>query len=366
MHSIDIINTDDDDDSMMFDPSVPYNDLPNLPVRKDVETTDVLKLCIMASRALGELKGLLESIPDQIIILELLPLQESRSSSEVENIVSSRDRLFMASSVSDVGSDIYTREILRYNRTLMSHSNAIMDEDTIRGICSEICGADVDYRNNPDDIVCLRNMHSVVYTPPSGENVHRLMRNLIEFIYSDDGLDPLVKMAIMHYQFEAIHPFFDGNGRTGRILNIIYLQYNQLIREPVLFLSRYIIDNRKRYYQLIRNVSGFGDWAPWIEFMLEGVYRTSLDTIRLIKSIVKEMDSTKAICLEHGVPSEVSEFVFANPFSTVSMMVDRLSLSRPTATKYVRIMESIGVLESIKEGRCSVYRNQGLLSLFRE
>ncbi|MBQ7405713.1 MAG: Fic family protein [Candidatus Methanomethylophilaceae archaeon] len=349
----------------MFNPQIPFDDLPKLPPHLDIETSEVMRSCVAASRALGELKGLLESIPDQRVLLELLPLQESRSSSELENIISSRDRLFMASSTID-DSDIYTREILRYNSAMVKYNRKIPDTKTIRNVCSEVCGMDVRYRSTPEDEVYLKRMGSVEYTPPSGDLVPQLMSNLMEYIFTDDEVDPLIKMAVIHYQFEAIHPFFDGNGRTGRILNVMYLQYNHLLNEPVLFLSGFIIDNRKRYYELLRRVSSDSDWEPWILFMLEAVRKTSHDTIRLIRNILKKMDDAKNVCSGLKIPLEVVDFIFATPFSTPSQIQSALSLSRPTAMKYLNQLESVNILSSRKTGRKHLFVNDGLLSLFKE
>ena len=350
-----------------FDSEAPFDELPPLPPREDIETESVLKACIGASRALGELRGLVETVPEQKILLELLPLQESRSSSEIENILSSRNRLFVAAAGGDE-SDRFTREILRYNQALMRYNHTIPDHTALCGICSIICDQPMDYRRTDDDEVFLVSYanRGTSYTPPSGSNVGRLMNNLMEYIFTDDETDPLIKMAVMHYQFEAIHPFFDGNGRTGRILNILYLQYNKLLNEPILFLSQYIIDRKSEYYRLLRGVTSESAWEPWIIFMLEGVRETSLSTIRTIRGIRKLMTETSPKCERLNIPLSAMESIFSNPFCTISRMQADVGCSRATAAKYLKAMENEGILSSERNGRTVVYRNDGLLGLFRE
>lgn len=344
----------------------PYNNLPLIPPSENIESERILKSCISAARALGELKGLVATVPEQKILLELLPLQESRSSSEIENIVSSRDRLFVAL---DNGkpNDNFTREVLRYNLTLTRHSHSIPDQNTIAAICSDLCGEPMRYRDSPEDEVFLVQYwgRDIAYIPPSGDNVSRLMKNLIEYIFTDDEIDPLIKMAVIHYQFEAIHPFFDGNGRTGRILNIMYLQYCKLLDEPILFLSQHIINNKSEYYRLLDKVTSNREWEPWIIFMLDAVRKTSEDTVRLVRKIRTLLTDARKIGLASGVPQTVIDSIFSNPFCTISRLQSDIDCSRPTATKYLRTLESAGLLSSIKESGKIIFCNLRLLDLFR-
>lgn len=351
-----------------FDPDVPFDDIPRLPPFESIETDRVLKACIGAARALGELKGLVETVPEQRIILELLRIQESRSSSEVENIPSSRDRLFLATTDDGGTPDKYTREILRCNKALTRYSHRIPDHSTLCGICSEICDRQMQYRSTSEDEILLLSYANggASYTPPSGDRVPALMDNLMEYIFTDDETDPLVKMAVIHYQFEVIHPFFDRNGRTGRMLNVLYLQYSKLLNEPILFLSQYIIDNKSEYYRLLRNVSSERDWESWIAFIVERVRVTSLRTIRTIRGIRRLMSEAEGRCEAIKVPKAAVESVFSNPFCTVARMQSDTGCSRATATRYLKAMEADGLLSSEKMGRRVVYRNDDLLGLFRE
>ncbi|MBE6514565.1 MAG: Fic family protein [Thermoplasmata archaeon] len=349
-----------------FDRNSPYDDLPRLPPRADIESVDIMRACIKASRSLAELQGLVSTIPDKRILLELLPLQESESSSAIENIVSSKKRLFMAVSGDPEKADRSTREILGYNKALLTSSGRIPDLETIRNICSSIKGEAMDYRNPGDEQVGLFSAGSrvAVYTPPSGASVNGLMKNLMEYIFTDDDVDPLIKMAVIHYQFEAIHPFFDGNGRTGRILNIIYLQYSKLITDPLLFISDYIIENKARYYELLGNVTKEGDWESWILFMLEAVDIVSRRTVSRIGRITSLIKDCKTGAKSLGVPEACIDAVFSNPYCTIGNMMDSLGCSRPSASKYLKALESVDMLRSVRTGKGLVYVNNPLIEEF--
>lgn len=351
-----------------FDRGRPFDDLPPLPPDRDLETTEILRACIKASRALAELKGLMGTVPDQRILLDLLPMRESESSSAMENIVSSKERLFMAASGDANSPDRFTKDILRCNSALSESNHEVPDLDTVRGICSRICDEDVRFRSSDEDEVFLLSTGSrrPSYTPPSGSAVGAKLRNLMEYVFTDDETDPLIKMAVIHYQFEAIHPFFDGNGRTGRILNVIYLQYSRLLNEPVLSLSDYLIRNKTRYYELLDAVSSRGEWEPWILFMLEAVEVTSKETVALVHGISRMMGKGRALCRERGIPVECVDVVFANPFCTVRRMAAAIGCSRPSATKYLRGMAEAGILEMRRSGRGNLYGNRPLLELFSD
>ena len=349
-----------------FDKDAPFDELPLLPPGCDLESPEIMRACIKASRSLSELQGLMETIPDKRILLELLPMQESESSSAIENIISSKKRLFLASSGKIDSNDRFEREILGYNRALVSTSKEIPDLKTIKKICSIIRDEDVDFRQPGDEPVALFAVGSnnVIYTPPSGEAVQKLMRNLQEYIFTDDEIDPLIKMAVIHYQFEAIHPFFDGNGRTGRLLNVVYLQYAKLLRYPILFLSGYIIDNKKCYYDLLRSVTTDEDWTQWILFMLDAVDKTSNDTIHQIRQIVDLIKEYKNECYNNSIPEKCIDVVFGNPFCTISTLQEQLGCSRPSANKYLRSLESMGLLQSSKNKNMVIYENVKLTQVF--
>ncbi len=352
--------------TMAFDKDSPFDDLPQLPPCMDIETPDIMKACIRASRSLAELKGLMGSIPDQRILLELLPLRESEASSAIENILSSKERLFMAASGEGGNADRYTREILGYNKALIKAKGNNPDLETIRNICSTLLGEETRFRcNDNDEVYLLRpGMAGSVYTPPRGSKVAEKLKNLQEYIFTDDETDPLVKMAVIHYQFEAIHPFFDGNGRTGRILNVLYLQYDRLLDDPLLFLSDYIIRNKTRYYQLLSGVTEEKDWESWILFILDAVDVTSRETIALIHKIVKLISTCRNECSALGIPEKCADIIASNPFCTIGKMADEAGCSRPTASRYMHTLAEKGILEESRSGRHVVFMNVGLLKLF--
>ena len=348
-----------------FDAGSPFDDLPCLPPLQDLESTEVMRACIRASRSLAELQGLIETVPEKRVLLELLPLQESESSSAIENIVSSKQRIFMAVSDS-TGTDRLTKEIVGYNKALSSISGELPDLNTIRKICSIILDDEMEFRGTGDDPVGLYMPGSKkpVYTPPSSDKVAMFMNNLLEYIFTDDETDPLIKMAVIHYQFEAIHPFYDGNGRTGRILNILYLQYSGLLRDPVLFLSGYIIRHKRRYYDLLSEVSLKGEWGQWILFMLEAVESTSKEAMSLIREITGLMDRCKERAKTLKIPETCIDVIFANPFCTIEKLKNSLGCSKPSAIKYLRAMEEDGMLAGTTSNKVKIFENRGLLDLF--
>ena len=287
---------------MSFNPQQPYDDLPSLPPRADVETKAVLKQCVAASRALAELKGAGGLIPDQAILINAIPLQEAKLSSEIENIVTTQDDLFRAAVEESVDADPSTKEVLRYRTALRNGYEALSSQpfsiELVRETCRILRGHTVDF-GSPSDHVRISDTRSrsVIYTPPSGgpELVEKL-RNLESYLLAADGPDPLIRMAVSHYQFEAIHPFTDGNGRTGRILNILYLVHMGLLQIPVLYISRFIIQNKPDYYRLLREVTECDDWEPWLLYMLRGVEETALWTTGRIQAIRELFDLTMDRC----------------------------------------------------------------------
>ena len=349
-----------------FDGKVPFDDLPNLPARFDFESTEIMRSCIRASRSLAELQGFVETLPKIRMLIELLLLMESESSSAIENVILSKQRLFFAASGDEDSTDRFTKEILGYNKALISASGHIPDLDTIELICSSIKGKTMSFRRDGDDSVVLYNPGSrkPVYTPPSSRLVPDLMRNLQEYIFTDDELDPLIKMAIIHYQFEAIHPFFDGNGRTGRILNVLYLQYSKLMRDPILFLSGYIIDNKKRYYELLSAVSSEGKWEQWVLFMLDAVDATSRKTMDLIRNITDLIKQYKEKARMMKIPDRCIDTIFSNPFCTIDVVKESVGCSKPTAIKYLHKLEELNFVKSSISKKSKVFENSSLLDLF--
>ncbi len=347
-----------------FDPGVPYNKLPKLPPSPaDLETPAVLKKCISARVALAELKQAAELIPNSTVLVNALPMLEAQASSEIENIVTTTDKLFVYADVNEKGADPATKEALRYRRALFEGCRAVLKGPLTTAIAIRVCrtikGEALDIRDTLG--TNLRNSASreIIYTPPEG---HALLLNLLanweEFLHADTDLDPLVRMAIQHYQFEAIHPFSDGNGRTGRILNILFLVEQELLSSPILYLSRHIIRNKRDYYERLLGVTHEGAWERWIMYVLDGVEETCLWTTEKIKAIRELMQHTSAFVQKH-LPKiysrELVELMFMQPYCRIGNVVDAGLAKRQTASVYLKQLCEIGVLREFKAGREAIF-----------
>jgi len=363
---------------MAFDPEKPFNDLPLLPPTGDVETKAVLKACIGANKALAELKGAGDLIPNQAMLINAIPLQEAKDSSAIENIVTTKDKLFLAAAdPSSAKDDPSTKEVLRY-RTALEHGSAgVRSEgislDLLCDVCSQLRDQKIQVRDKEGVFIGNSATRTVTYTPPRGRDIITAkLNNLVDFLSDngEGGLDPLVKMSIAHYQFEAIHPFDDGNGRTGRILNLLYLLDRELLNIPVLYLSRYIIQNKADYYRLLREVTEQQTWESWLLYMLAGVEETAIWTTNRVHAIKKLFEETVEECREK-LPSrvyskELIELIFVKPYCRIQFLVDANFGLRKTASSYLQELEAIGVLESEKVGRELIYRHPALLEVLAE
>lgn len=354
---------------MAFDRHQPYNDLPLLPPVHELETKAVLKRAIGANRALANLRGLAGQIPNQSMLINSITLQEARLSSEIENIVTTNDELYRADADANGKTDPHTKEVLRYRQALQ-HGFAALDERPLTTnlfveIAQLIKQSDIGVRAIPG--TALKNeMGDVVYTPPVGDNVIRdKLSDLERFIHAEDGIDPLIKMAVMHYQFEAIHPFPDGNGRTGRILNLLYLVQTGLMDIPVLFLSRHIIANKREYYLGLQKVTEQQDWENWVLFMLRAVESTAQQTFDQVKRILALMESVREkVQLEaSGIYSkDLIETVFRHPYTKIQFLVDANIAKRQTSSGYLQTLASMGVLREKQIGREKYFINEALLA----
>ena len=360
---------------MSFNPQQPYDDLPSLPPRADVETKAVLKQCVAASRALAELKGAGGLIPDQAILINAIPLQEAKLSSEIENIVTTQDDLFRAAVEESVDADPSTKEVLRYRTALRNGYEALGSQpfsiELVRETCRILRGQTVDFRSPSDHVrISDTRTRSVIYTPPSGgPALVEKLRNLESYLLAADGPDPLIRMAVAHYQFEAIHPFTDGNGRTGRILNILYLVHTGLLQIPVLYISRFIIQNKPDYYRLLREVTECDDWEPWLLYMLRGVEETALWTTGRIQAIRELFDLTMDRCRTETpkiYSKELIELIFRQPYCKISFIVDAGIAKRKTASEYLQELERIGVMVGEKHGRETIYKHPALLEVLQK
>jgi Fic family protein len=357
---------------MSFDPNQPYNDLPLLPPPGDLETRQVLKKCVAANKALAELKGAGDLIPNQAILINAIPLQEAKLSSEIENIVTTQDALFQAAVDESRTTDFATKEVLRYRAALRRGSEALQSAPLRLALLEELCGIlrdeKVAFRSDNNVYIGNLSQRSITYTPPaSGAVLQEKLRNLEEFLLAEDDLDPLVRMAIGHYQFEAIHPFTDGNGRTGRILNILFLLHAGLLRIPVLYLSRHLIQHKEDYYQLLRGVTERAEWEQWLLFLLAGVEETAEWTTGRIVAIRDLLDETIVRCRSR-LPSkvyskELVELIFAQPYCKIQFLVEAGIAKRQTASMYLQELERIGVLTSEKQGREILYKHPALLKV---
>src|SRR6266568_4553316 len=272
-----------------WSPEVPFNELPLPPTVEELETKAVLKASIGANVALAQLDQAVVSIPNPTVLINTIPLLEAQASSEIENIVTTTDALFRHLE-DDAGADPATRETLRYRTALRVGFEMTLDRGltaaTAALVCSTIKNREMKVRVMPGTRIGNTATGTIAYSPPEGRDL--IIEKLSEwerFIHADDGMDTLVRMAVAHYQFEAIHPFSDGNGRTGRILNMLMLVKAGLLRLPVLYLSRYIIDSKQDYYRLLRSVTAEGSWEEWILYILTGIEQTSRATLRKVDDI---------------------------------------------------------------------------------
>lgn len=352
---------------MSFDRSLPYNDLPLLPPPVDLETKAVLKQAISANRVLANLRGLAAQIPNQGMLISSIVLQEARLSSEIENIVTTNDELYRADANPEGKTDPHTKEVLRYREALYHGFNAMKGRPLTTNLFIEIVQrikqTDFHVRTIPG--TALKNQQGeIVYTPPVGEAVIRdKLSNLERFIHADDTLDPLIKMAVIHYQFEAIHPFPDGNGRTGRILNLLYLVEKNLLDIPVLFLSRFIIANKAAYYEGLQRVTEAQDWESWILFMLRGIELTAQQTFDQVLRIRAVMESVR-LRVQVEAPTiyskDLIELIFRHPYTKIQFLVEAGIAKRQTASGYLQSLAALGVLREHKHGREKYYVNEAL------
>jgi Fic family protein len=354
---------------MAFDPLRPYNALPPLPPAAEIETRAVLKACIEARAALSELKQAGELIPNQAVLINSIPLLEAQASSEIENIVTTTDRLFQFADDRDAHADPATKEALRYRTALREGFSSLTERPlstrTAIDICQTIKGVAIDIRRTPGTALMNDRTGQVIYTPPEGEALIRdKLANWERFLHEAEEIDPLVRMAIGHYQFEAIHPFVDGNGRTGRVLNLLYLVDKGLLDIPVLYLSKAIIEAKQDYYRLLLAVSTEHAWEPWILFMLAAVRSTAHWTTSRIKSIRSLIDET-ATRMKRDAPAiysrELSELIFVQPYCRIANVIEAGIARRQTASAYLKQLTDIGLLNEVKVGREKLFINPALL-----
>jgi Fic family protein len=350
-------------------PDRPWNDLPRLPPKVELESKAVLKQCVAARAALAELKQAAELIPNPAMLVNTLPVLEARASSEIENVVTTTDKLFQHVQAG-AGADSATREALRYRAALLEGVRALkrrpLATRTSEAICTQIKGAEMAVRKVPGTALSKAS-GEIVYTPPEGEALLReLLANWERFLHADDALDPLVRMAVAHYQFEAIHPFTDGNGRTGRILNSLFLVEEGLLPQPILYLSRYIIAHKADYYRLLLSVTSDGAWEEWILYMLRAVAETAAWTTAKIGAI-RRLSAATADHVRHAVPKiysrELVDLIFEQPYCRIANIVEAGIAGRQAASRYLKALVRAGVLREQAFGKEKLFVHPKLMSL---
>ncbi len=351
------------------------NTISPLPLPKDIETKAILKKALEANKALAELKGTARTIPNQTILINALSLQEAKDSSEIENIITTHDELYR-SMVSSSNISNAAKEVKRYREAIYKGLELIKTHNLL--LTKHITEIQSILENNNAGIrkqsgTTLKNEQTgeIIYTPPQDYNtILNLLHNLEQYINDPtiDNYDPLVKMAIIHYQFESIHPFYDGNGRTGRIINILYLILNNLLDLPVLYLSSYIIRTKSSYYKLLNAVRTKDAWQEWVLYMLTAVEETSKESIKLIEAITQLIQETKTK-LREKLPKlyskDLLEVLFKHPYTKINFLVEELNINRKTASLHLRAIEEIGILQSVKMGRDVYFINKKLFELLQ-
>ena len=354
-----------------FNKSIPYNDLPLLPPKAELETKEILTKTIRASRALALLNGAIRNLPNPSLFLDTIHIQEAKASSEIENIITTNDDLYQAVVADKKFDNPATKEVISYKEAIWLGFSRLEQRPFITtNLCIELVQCikqnTAGIRTTPG--TTLSNTRGeVIYTPPSGEQVIReKMANLETFINENDSIDPLIKMAIAHYQFEAIHPFSDGNGRTGRILLLLQLKLEKLLDVPALFLSEYIIKHKDMYYEGLRSVTENNDWSKFILYMLDMVETTSIKGLERLESIVHLMDTTGQEIkdkLPKVYSKDLVEVIFKLPYTKRQNLINAGLGTSKTVGNYLMALEEEGFLKSIRVGKEKLYLNLPLMNI---
>ena len=358
----------------MFAARTPFNSLPLLPPKARLETEAVLKAAIRASRSLAELKGRTRTVPNAAILLNTIALQEARASSEIENIFTTSDELYRGMSVDSPDLPPHAKEVLHYNEALWHGAQALqknrrLTADLAIEIVNTIKADRPGIRTDSAAQLINRATGEVVYTPPQGEKlIRKLLANLEHFINTaEDGLDPLVKLAVLHYQFEAIHPFPDGNGRTGRILLILYLLHQRLLEQPILFLSRYIIAHKALYYQHLRDVTECEAWEPWILYVLRAVESTAETTVLKIEAIgdlmTRMIEEGRMKLPKRTFSKELIEQLFVRPYCKIRHLEEAGLGNRVSVSRYLHDLAESGLVNKTRAGKEILFVNDRLVKL---
>jgi Fic family protein len=359
---------------MPYDPQIPYNELPLLPPQAAVESTAILKKTIHASRALSELKGALTNLPNPTLFTDTINLQEAQASSAIENIITTQDQLFKASMTGQKIENVATKEVLHYKDALWYgirelDKKPLLTTNLFIAIMQIIKENQSGIRNVPGTQLKNAEQGLVVYTPPEGEQTIRdKLKNLEDFIHAEDGIDSLIKMAIIHYQFEAIHPFFDGNGRTGRIILLLFLRMTGLLELPALYFSDYIIRHKNDYYKNLRQVTENGDWETWIHYMLDMIEQTALKArhqIAEIETLMNRMGQEIQGKLPKVYSKDLLEILFRLPYTKRSFLAKAGIGNLKTVGNYLSLLEQNGFLISEQVGKEKLYLNTRFMEVLK-
>lgn len=352
------------------------NKLAQLPPTVNIETANILKYNSRAMYSLGRLNGIAQTIPNQSILINTLPLLEAKESSAIENIITTHDELYRESLFENIISKPAVKEVQNYNIAVKEGfkivtENKFLSINHIIKLQSLIVKNNAGIRKLPGTVLMNEQTGQTVYTPPQDFNeIMVLLDNLEKFINDDTvfNIEPLIKMAIIHYQFESIHPFYDGNGRIGRIINVLYLILKRLLDLPILYLSKYIIRNKSDYYRLLQEVRENNSWEEWIVFMLKGIEETSEFTIKLIENIKSLMQKYKRTIRNNFnfYSQDLLNNLFTHPYTKIEFLASDLKVSRQTAAKYLDELSEFGLLQKMKIGKNNFFINKQLYNLFVE
>jgi|SRR5882672_980113 len=356
---------------MAFDPLRPYNDLPALPPRAELETKLVLKACVEARAALAALRQATALIPNPAVLINTIPLLEAQASSEIENIVTTTDAMFRQAQLESLAADPATKEALRYRTAIKKGCESLKKRPlatrTAEEVCTIIKGVRMTVRNVPGTALANEATKEIIYTPPQGETRLRdKLTNWEHFMHDHDELDPLVRMAVAHYQFEAIHPFTDGNGRTGRILNLLVLIENGLLDQPILYLSRAVIRNKAAYHDGLLAVTRTGAWEDWILYVVRGTQETAqwtLAKIAAVRSLIEHTAEHARRVAPKQYSRELIELIFDQPYCRIENVVDWGIAKRQTASTYLQKLVTVGILKEKRIGLHKLFLNSKFLAL---
>jgi Fic family protein len=356
---------------MAFNSELPFNDLPLLPPAVELETKSVLKACIETRAALAALQQAVALIPNPTVLINTIPFLEAQASSEIENVVTTADAMFRQEQLNERDADAATKEALRYRTALREGFESLkrrpLSTRTAEQVCTMIKDVQMSVRRVPGTALVNDSTNKIIYTPPVGESLLRdKMGNWERFMHEESPVDPAIRMAVAHYQFEAIHPFTDGNGRTGRVLNLLFLVEQKILTQPVLYLSRYVIQNKGDYYKLLLGVTRDADWEPWILYMLRATEQTAKwtnDKIGALRQLIAHTAEVVKRKLPKIYSRELIDAMFVQPYCRIESIVDAGVAKRQTASVYLKALAECGILDEKKFGRDKLFVHTRFLRL---